>query len=141
MSIRRQPMSETHPQLVFGVAIMIFVFAVAAAAMYVLADVVQPNQVAVEESADSGAPTTPGGPTAVTIVAKNLAFDKRTITAAAGGDVTVTFNNQDSGVSHNVSFYTNKNATTKIYTGDLIAGPATSNEKFKAPTAPGNYFF
>src|SRR5262245_35833286 len=140
MSVR-QPMSETHPQLVFGLAIMLFIFAVAGAAMYVLADVVAPNEIAVEGVDTGGGPVTPGGATAVSLVAKNLAFDKRTITAAAGGDVTVTLNNQDAGVSHNVSFYTNKNAANKIYLGDLISGPATHDEKFKAPSAPGNYFF
>jgi plastocyanin len=136
----RQPISETHPQLVYGLAIMLFVFAVFGAAMYVLADVVAPSEAAVTET-DSGGPVTPGGATTLTLVAKNLAFDKRTITAAAGGDVTITLDNQDAGVSHNVSFYTNKNATSKIYLGDLTAGPAKKDEKFKAPSAPGNYFF
>jgi plastocyanin len=138
-----KPMSETRPQLVFGVAIMLFVFAVSGAGLYLLGQWAQPNAVPEAAATDdySTTTTTPGGPVAVTHVAKNLAFVKRTITASPGAAITVTLNNQDAGVSHNVSFYTNKSATTKIFVGDLDPGPATRDEKFTAPTAPGNYFF
>lgn len=142
--INRQsrPMSETHPQLVFGLAIMIFIFAVSGAALYLLGEWAQPNAVPAAAVDDTSSQTTvAGAPVAVTLTAKNLSFDKRTIAASPGVDVTVTLNNQDAGVSHNVSFYTNKSATTKIFTGNLLAGPGTQDEKFKAPTAPGNYFF
>jgi len=137
-----RPLSETRPQLVFGVAIMLFVFAVSGAGLYFLAQWAQPKESPAAAAEDTSSQTTvAGAPVAVTLVAKNLAFDKRTIAASPGVDVTVTLNNQDAGVSHNVSFYFNKTATTKIFTGNLLAGPASQDEKFKAPTAPGNYFF
>ncbi len=93
-----------------------------------------------QEAADSG-PTTPGGPTTIDLVAKDIKFDKRSITAAVGGQVTVNFNNQDAGVQHNVSFYNNKSASQVIFKGDLFAGPATKTETFAAPSTAGTYFF
>jgi plastocyanin len=140
---QRRPIDETRPVLVYGIVFFLLVFAVASAALYSAATLIgEPKSGAAEATTDGGAgPTTPGGPVTVTLVAKNLTFDKRTIAASPGADVTVTLDNQDAGVAHNVSFYTNKGAGTKIFTGNLTTGPAKVEEKFKAPTAPGNYFF
>ena len=35
----------------------------------------------------------------------------------------------------------NRSASTKIYVGELTAGPGKLTEKFKAPASAGNYFF
>jgi plastocyanin len=140
ISNQKRPLSETNPALVYGLAIFLFVFGIAAAGMYALAPLVDSNDVVAEEGVDGG-PTTPGGPVNATLVARSLAFDKRTISASPGADVTVTLDNQDSGVLHNVAFYTNRSAGTKIYVGELTAGPGKLVEKFKAPASPGNYFF
>ena len=40
-----------------------------------------------------------------------------------------------------VSFYTNRSASTKIYVGATTTGIASTNDSFKAPSSPGNYFF
>src|SRR4051794_28801538 len=114
MTNQRKPLSETRPALVYGMAIFLFVFIVAAAGMFAIAPLLDSGgDVVAEESADSG-PTTPGGPVNVTVVARNLAFDKRTIAASPGADMTVVLDNQDSGVLHNIAFYTNRSASTKI---------------------------
>ena len=85
-----------------------------------------------------------GGAANLTVVAKNLAFDKRSLTASAGGQVTISFDNQDAGVSHNVAVYKSKSSTSQpIATGargNLIAGPAKEDITFTAPP-PGNYYF
>jgi plastocyanin len=92
-------------------------------------------------AAPGGGAAAPGAPVAVTIAAKSLAFDKRTIEAAPGSQVTVTFDNQDAGVLHNVAFYTNRAASRAIFVGELFPGVAQKIESFSAPSAAGNYFF
>jgi glucose/arabinose dehydrogenase/plastocyanin len=92
----------------------------------------------------TGATSTTGAAGAaaqVAITAKNLAFDRTTITVPRGSSVTVTFNNQDAGVPHNVAFYTDSSASTAIYKGQVVTGPTTTTYTFTAPSAPGTYFF
>jgi plastocyanin len=75
------------------------------------------------------------------VVAQNVQFTTRSLTAAAGQPVQLTFDNKDAGVLHDVAFYTNSSATTLIYQTDMTTGPAVKTFDFTAPTAPGNYFF
>jgi plastocyanin len=141
MATRSKPLIDSNPALVLGVIVFLVFLVGGGAAMYALAPLVDSDTAATEAVADDGGSTTPGGPVNVTLVARNLAFDKRTITASPGVDVTVTLDNQDAGVLHNVSFYTNRSASTKIFVGELKAGVTQSVEKFKSPGSAGNYFF
>ncbi len=59
----------------------------------------------------------------------------------AGANVTVHFDNKDSGIPHNFAVYTDSSAANKIFVGNIITGPATMDYKFQAPTTPGTYFF
>ncbi len=59
----------------------------------------------------------------------------------AGANVTVNFNNMDSGIPHNFAVYTNSSATEKIFVGEIITGPVTTTYNFTAPEKPGTYFF
>jgi plastocyanin len=86
-------------------------------------------------------PAAPAGTTALNLVAQNIQFTTRTLTATAGQPVQLTFDNRDAGVLHDVSFSTNPSATTSIYKTDLLTGPAVKTFNFTAPTAPGNYYF
>ncbi len=81
-----------------------------------------------------------GGENVLLIAAKGLLFDKRTLTAPAQTEVTIRFNNQDAGVIHNVAVYTNRSARTKIFVGELFAGPKAVDYKLTTP-GPGSYFF
>jgi plastocyanin len=56
-------------------------------------------------------------------------------------EVTVTLDNQDAGVLHNVAFYTDRSASSAIHVGELITGVATEDVVFTAPSTPGSYFF
>jgi plastocyanin len=78
---------------------------------------------------------------AIGISAKNIAFNTSTITVPAGAMVTVNFNNMDSGIAHNVAFYTDSTAKTHIYVGAIMNGPKTTTYTFTAPSKPGTYFF
>ncbi len=75
------------------------------------------------------------------ITAKDIAFNTSTITVPADAKVTINFDNQDSGIPHNVAVYTGKNATQTIYKGETITGPKKTTYTFTAPTKPGTYFF
>jgi cytochrome c oxidase subunit II len=77
----------------------------------------------------------------IDLTARNIAFDKSTITVPAGASVTVTFNNKDNNVPHNFAVYTDSSATKSIFVGQVVTGPKTISYTFTAPAAPGNYFF
>jgi plastocyanin len=130
--------------LKLGPPLFVVAFAVSALGLYGGAKLVHVDEAA---SADDEQDVTnggqPGGSVSVRIVAKDLKFDRRTINASPGAPVTVTFDNQDPGVPHNVAFYTNRSAaaTDKIFAGQLITGPSTVEERFTAPDSPGNYYF
>jgi plastocyanin len=83
----------------------------------------------------------PGGPVNVTVVAKNILFDPRSIRASAGAQVTVTLDNQDAGVPHDITFYGSRTATgAPIARTETFPGIAQRTVTFTAPAA-GNYAF
>src|SRR5450830_274277 len=77
----------------------------------------------------------------ITVTAAGMAFDTNSITVSAGAHVTITFQNNDSGIPHNIAFYTSTAATTIIYQGARTTGVSTVTYTFDAPTTPGTYFF
>ena len=91
-------------------------------------------------SSGGGAGSAAAAPGTLTIAASNLAYDKRSLTAPPNSQVKVQFDNKDAGVLHNVAFYTNNRATTKIYVGELVSGPTTTTYTFTSPAA-GTYFY
>jgi plastocyanin len=104
-----------------------------------------PETIAAGPSASAAATpsATASGVSAGTIdlTAQNLAFDKSTITVKAGSQVTINFNNKDSGIPHNFAIYTDQSASQIIYKGDMVTGPAAKTYAFTAPATPGTYFF
>lgn len=85
-------------------------------------------------------PTPVPGATVLQLVARNLQFQPRSLTATANQPVQLQFDNQDSGVPHNVAFFTNSSKTTAIYKTPLETGPKVETFTFTAP-GPGTYFF
>ncbi|NQS78251.1 MAG: hypothetical protein HQQ74_06015, partial [Methanoculleus bourgensis] len=77
----------------------------------------------------------------VNLTAENIAFDTDTITVPAGANVTVNFNNKDSGIPHNFAVYDSSFRSERIFVGEIITGPATINYTFTAPSEPGTYYF
>jgi plastocyanin len=86
-------------------------------------------------------PTAPAGTTQLEITATNLVFDKSSLTARAGQPVQIIMHNRDAGIPHNVSVYTNRSASQRIFVGELHTGPGDFTYSFTAPAAPGTYFF
>ncbi len=77
----------------------------------------------------------------VNIMAQNRTFNTSTITVPAGAQVTINFDNQDSGIRHDVAFYTDSSASNTIYRILSITGPNKITDTFIAPSKPGTYFF
>jgi plastocyanin len=84
-------------------------------------------------------PAANGGST-VAISAKGVAFDTGRLSAPARTAFDVRFDNQDAGVPHNVSIYTDASTATVLFRGQLITGPKAVTYRVKA-LAPGSYFF
>ncbi|WP_332450740.1 cupredoxin domain-containing protein [Methanoculleus sp.] len=82
-----------------------------------------------------------GGATTVDLTAQNIQFDTSTITVPAGAQVTVNFNNKDSGIPHNFAVYDSSLRSKQIFVGGIITGPAETTYIFTAPSEPGPYYF
>jgi len=78
-----------------------------------------------------------GGPT---LVAQGIAFDTDTLNLPADTPTTLTFENKDANTPHNFAIYEDDTATTPLFQGDIVTGPATV--EFKLPAIPaGEYYF
>jgi plastocyanin len=82
-----------------------------------------------------------GGPGAgVTVQAQNLAFDTSEIDLPADAPSTITFDNQDAGVPHNIAIYNDSSLGEALFTGEIVTGPVTAEYQVPALTA-GEYYF
>jgi plastocyanin len=126
--------------MTLGAVLFLVAFGISAPVLYGAAQLVKTEHVE-GGGADAGGGGATGGPVTVSMIAQNNQFNIRTITASAGVEVTVNLDNRDPGIPHNVSFYTNRNATSTIFKGELLTGPGTLTERFSAPSSPGSYFF
>jgi plastocyanin len=126
-----------------GVPMLIVAFAISLGALYGGAQLVKQEKVSAEDGggAAAGGGAVGPGPVSVTIVAKNITFDLSTLTANAGQDFTVTLDNEDAGVLHNIAFYTDQSLSQPIYVSELTTGPEQQENTFTAPSAPGTYYF
>lgn len=77
----------------------------------------------------------------INLVASNIRFNTSSITVPAGSDVTVNFENRDSGKQHNLAVYETYAAQNAIFKGQAITGPGNTTYTFTAPDKPGNYIF
>jgi copper-containing nitrite reductase len=78
--------------------------------------------------------------TTLHLTAANIAFDTDCLAAPAGSPFTVIFDNQDPGIPHNLSIYTDDSASQALFTGELVTGPKKTTYKIDA-LDPGTYFF
>jgi plastocyanin len=77
----------------------------------------------------------------IDLVAKNIAFDKSTISVPAGAKVIVKFHNEDQGIPHNFAVYKTSAAKDKIFSGEIVKGVTETTYRFTAPSSLGDYFF
>ena len=81
----------------------------------------------------------PSGGDGVTVAAESLAFDTATIDLEPV-PTTITFENQDAGVQHNIAIYSDSSLGDELFNGELITGPATAEYAVPA-LPPGEHFF
>jgi plastocyanin len=124
----------------FQIALLI-VLALSISAIGLVACTSAPTSTSAPTPAPTPTPTPMANAVTIDLVAKNITFDKSTITVPAGAQVTINFNNQDSGIPHNFAVYTNASASTSIFVGQKITGPKTITYTFAAPATQGTYFF
>ncbi len=100
--------------------------------------VVHPNMQGSIEAVEEGAGG--GGGEAVTVTAQNISFDTDTIDLPANTAVTLTFQNEDAGVQHNISIYEDDSRAKSLFKGALVTGIATAQYQIP-PLPPGTYYF
>ena len=86
-------------------------------------------------------PANTGKTLELTLTAKNIAFDQKTITVPAGAHIKLLFKNQDANVPHNFALYDSSEAKTNYFKGQIIKGVSEITYEFDAPATPGTYFF
>jgi plastocyanin len=69
-----------------------------------------------------------------------LSFEQREIVVPADTPFTITFENKQAGVPHNVAIFRDPDKTDAVYIGELITGPATIEYPIE-PMAAGEYPF
>jgi plastocyanin len=74
------------------------------------------------------------------ITAENLSFDRDTLSFPADTASTLTFQNNDAGVPHNVAIYPDASSSEALFTGDLVTGVDTATYQIPALKA-GSYYF
>jgi plastocyanin len=85
--------------------------------------------------AAGGQPVSAGG----TIVAQGIAFNASELRLPAGEEASITLDNRDAGIPHNVSIYTEEGGGP-LFTGELFAGPEVK-EYTIPPLEAGTYYF
>jgi plastocyanin len=81
----------------------------------------------------------PGGPGVTVRAVPTLTFDTAEITLPADQPTTLTFDNQEAGVQHNVSIYEGEGGAP-LFEGEVITGPATT--EYPIPPLPaGEAYF
>ena len=75
----------------------------------------------------------------VELAARGLAFDTTELSLPSGGEAVIAFDNQDTGIPHNVSVYTEAGGDP-IFQGEIITGPDSIEYTFPNP-GPGSYYF
>jgi plastocyanin len=79
-----------------------------------------------------------GGPL---VVAKDTEFDTDVIQLPPDTAASITLENQDAGVEHNIAIYEDDSAAVVLFEGERFPGIATETYEGIGPLAPGTYYF
>jgi plastocyanin len=78
-----------------------------------------------------------GGPT---VKAESLTFNTSEIDLTAGQPTTLTFDNEDAGIPHNIAIYTDDSLSKTLFQGEQF--PGVDTREYVIPALdPGTYFF
>ena len=87
---------------------------------------------------EEAATPTPAGASVIRAV-PTIRFDRSQLSVPANTSVTIVFQNEDTGVSHNFAVYRTSAAQEKL--GDTRTCSAPCQERLTLRLAPGEYFF
>ena len=96
-----------------------------------------PSQTATESPSGGGGG---GAPATASISASALTFSTDTLSFPADTPVSLTFDNKDAGVPHNVAIYQDQAYTQAKFNGEIVTGPTTATYDVP-PLAAGTYYF
>jgi plastocyanin len=89
----------------------------------------------------AGPPPAPGAPSGPIVTAQDqTAFSPNTIQLAAGQPSTITFDNEDPGITHNLDVYADKDYTQSIAKTPDVIGVSSGQVALPA-LQPGTYYF
>jgi plastocyanin len=94
-----------------------------------------------ECSADSAAKPTTDLTVTAPVGAQATGFTETCLVAPAGQPLTLTFDNQDPGQTHNADFLTAAGGDPLFTSGPLTPGPETQKNPKVDPQDPGTYYF
>jgi plastocyanin len=89
----------------------------------------------------AGPPPAPGVPAGPVITAQNLTFSPTSLDLPPGQPTTLTFDNEDPGVLHNIQFFSDADYTTSVYKGPDVTGVASSEYQLPALDPGKTYYF
>lgn len=92
------------------------------------------------DEADFEAEPQDGPDTELTIKALDIAFNREEMLFVADAPITLTFENLDANIPHNVAIYTDQSASEEVFVGDIFNGVETRDYSIPA-TPAGEYFF
>ncbi|HLF78101.1 MAG TPA: hypothetical protein VJB57_11505 [Dehalococcoidia bacterium] len=107
------------------------------------------NQTSCGQTAKPAAPAEPPGliepfeGQTVEVIAQNVTFNVKEITARIGGRIRVRLDNKDAATEHNIAFYKSSSDLTAVSPGSvgtIFKGLAVDDTAFDVPSA-GSYFF
>ena len=87
----------------------------------------------------SPAPAGSGG-AVIDLVAKDVAFDQTSLSAQANAPFEIQFDNQDTGIPHNVAIDGGSSPTNNLFRGTIVNGPGQATYDVPA-LPPGTYTF
>jgi plastocyanin len=130
--------------LVTGVRTVNYAVDALQAGTYYFHCIVHPNMTGEMQAAQApgggGGGEPGGGGGGVTVEAQNLAFNTSEIDLPPDAPSTITFDNRDAGVPHNIAIYNDSSLSQVLFTGDIVTGPATAEYQVPALDA-GEYYF
>ena len=96
-----------------------------------------------EDEGENGSPTdgADGEAIELELTAENTTYDETELTAPAGADVTLIFDNDDEGIPHNFSLYETPESEEAIFEGPITTGVEQIEYTFTAPEDPGTYHY
>jgi plastocyanin len=76
----------------------------------------------------------------LTVTAKSLSFSTKEIDLPAGQAITLTFDNQDAGIPHNIAIYADSSKAKNLFRGAQF--PGVASQPYAIPALdPGTYYF